>query len=808
MARGSPIPVTKNSGNELDVPKIVSALEQIKANTGIDKFELMGFDMCLMAQLEVFQSIAPYARYSVASEEVEPGPGWFWTFLDELAKDPTQDGAQIGPKIVDYYMQFFQDIWPYHENAYGLGAVDLSKVGGIVDAVNTFASAVEANPGAALSPIADARNNALAYGGDADNPANYDYFSSIDLYRLQELLNGITTEPALQQAAQGVMDAIQAIVLHEAHNDTLDGSHGVAIYFPRTPKAYNKYGLNERYPVEAPAAMASWIQFLDVYHNTATDTVTDAPNLSITSTYPDVVSIYQPAIVTLDVSGRDILEVNYAVTYITSETERMVLDYDYLISRTTTANGADIVNWSDGVTTRTFEWDAEVPVLTDGTVSTYAVLLPNSDSPDTALVNGEYTSVDGGDPVQAQMTFDLNTKQATALWGLNQTASGTVQPFQIQIKTGDQFRPLLLTLDQNNELSSTSFGDTLTLNTDQPITFQKVPAPSGQYSISFVALNVAGNSTLAESFINVNNDNLDPALRGYTDLTYGVNFRYPANWIRPRFTPDGKRLFTADLATNTLMTLFPYTDVTSAEETATAVKNSWSALQDLQIQNERPVDINGLSAYVIDYTYTYEGQARTGAVIAIYVPDQNVGYGFDLDAPSDNPAPAQEALAALVASINFFPPTVDAAQTQSDWQTVSLPNANASFPVPSDWVAAQSGDWVLYGPADDTSVFVGAISAPSTGQSMQELAQFWADQLQAGVTNLQISASQEYYVGNQNWYLVVFTYDDTQKMAGAFFATTVGAQDYIFWMEAPDAQFDQLYADVFSVSIGGFVFGG
>ena len=45
------------------------------------------------------------------------------------------------------------------------------------------------------------------------------------------------------------------------------------------------------------------------------------------------------------------------------------------------------------MTTRTFTWEAEVPVLTDGTNSTYALLMPNSDNPNVAVVNGMYTPV-------------------------------------------------------------------------------------------------------------------------------------------------------------------------------------------------------------------------------------------------------------------------------------------------------------------------------------------------------------------------------------------------------------------------------
>jgi hypothetical protein len=794
----------EDTGNDIDLPEMKGALDRIKTEAGIDKFEVLGFDMCLMGQMEVFETIAPYARYSVGSEESEPGPGWFYLFLDELVKNPSMDGAAVGKQVVDYFMYFLREVLG-DQDVYQLASVDLSQGGPLVSALDQFTSAVRANPQAALSPIADARNNTISFGGN-DDPQYFDVWSSIDLYRFAELLNGITSDPQLQAAAQGVMQAVNSFVLYQDHVTALDGSHGLAVYFPRTIKAYKIAALNEKYPVESPPSMASWVDFLNVFHGTATTTVTSAPGVKIIGTYPEVASIYQPAVVTLEVSGRDILRVNYAVTYIRSESERVVLDFDYLVSRTTTASGTDIVDWSDGVTTRTFTWEAEVPVLTDGQVSTYALLIPNTDNPGVAIVNGQYTSVRGGDPVKAQLVFDLNTRQSTALWGLNETASGGLQPFEIQVESGDKFQPLWLTLDANNQLSSSSFGDTLTLSSAQSITFQKVPAPSGQYSISFVAENVAGINNMSEALLQVSNDGLDPSLRGYTDLTYGVNFLYLSNWIRPRFTPDGKRLFTADLATNTVLSLYPYTDVTSAEETNAAIRASWNQLQDLQITQERQVTINELPAYVTDYTYTYNGEPRIGTVIAIYVPSQNVGYGFDLDAPVSNPGPAQQALQALVKSINFF--QVQQATGQSSWQTITAANGLVSFPVPANWTTETSGNWTLYGPPDNKAVFVGISTQAASGQTNEQLGQFWVSQLQSGVQNLQIQASQPYYVGGRDWYLVVFTYDKDVKTAGAFFVTSASGQDYTFWIEAPDADFDQLYADIFAVTIGGFTFSG
>jgi hypothetical protein len=192
--------------------------------------------------------------------------------------------------------------------------------------------------------------------------------------------------------------------------------------------------------------------------------------------------------------------------------------------------------------------------------------------------------------------------------------------------------------------------------------------------------------------------------------------------------------------------------------------------------------------------------------IAIYVPSQGVGYGFDLDAPLDQTAQAEAALQALVGSINFFEP--ESAVGQSAWREVSAAGGQITFPVPATWTEDTSTGWATYGPVDNKAV-CGHLQHAASGSSNADLAQFMADQLDASVNNLAIAASEPFFIGGHEWHVIVFTYDGDVKTAGALFATAdVGGQDVIFWIQAPDADFNQLYADVFSIIIGGFKVGG
>ena len=83
-------------GEPLSINEIDQALAYAIAETGIEQFEFIGFDACLMSQVEALSGVAPYARYSVASEETEPAIGWAYSrFLTKLAAKPTMNGATL-----------------------------------------------------------------------------------------------------------------------------------------------------------------------------------------------------------------------------------------------------------------------------------------------------------------------------------------------------------------------------------------------------------------------------------------------------------------------------------------------------------------------------------------------------------------------------------------------------------------------------------------------------------------------------------------------------------------------------------------
>ena len=69
------------------------------------KFDFIGFDACLMATVENGLMLGQYADYMIASEETEPGVGWYYTnWLTQLSKNTSMPTIQIGKQIADDFV--------------------------------------------------------------------------------------------------------------------------------------------------------------------------------------------------------------------------------------------------------------------------------------------------------------------------------------------------------------------------------------------------------------------------------------------------------------------------------------------------------------------------------------------------------------------------------------------------------------------------------------------------------------------------------------------------------------------------------
>ena len=68
-----------NDSNFNGDPLYLDEIERAFTQSGAGRFDVIGFDACLMATVELARVIAPHADYMIASEALVPGHGWSWS---------------------------------------------------------------------------------------------------------------------------------------------------------------------------------------------------------------------------------------------------------------------------------------------------------------------------------------------------------------------------------------------------------------------------------------------------------------------------------------------------------------------------------------------------------------------------------------------------------------------------------------------------------------------------------------------------------------------------------------------------------
>ncbi|MCK4449769.1 MAG: hypothetical protein KAX26_04170, partial [Anaerolineae bacterium] len=196
------------------------------SNDGSDTLDLVGFDACLMAMIEVDNQLIPYVDVRVGSEETEPWDGWpYDTILSSLSGNPAMSASQLGTVIVDEY-------YASYGNDETQSAVDLhSPYSDLNSAVDDFAVALINGVGSHYTDIATARSNTQEFY----------YPTYIDLYDFAYQVNQYVSDGTINAAATDVMNAVNSAVIHEQHGAAWPGAHGISIYFPESEADYESH---------------------------------------------------------------------------------------------------------------------------------------------------------------------------------------------------------------------------------------------------------------------------------------------------------------------------------------------------------------------------------------------------------------------------------------------------------------------------------------------------------------------------------------------------------------------------------------
>ena len=547
-------PLSARLGNMLFLNEMDNALGQIRATTGIDKFEFIGLDACLMAQLEVFTALAPHARYAVASEETEPALGWAYTgFLEALHAKPDMDGAELSRLVVQTYIQGDQTIVDPETRAdylrqgsplaglFGapanvspqqlareigqsstLSAVDLSKIGPLNSSLNEFAYILQqADQKTLAQGRAYAQSFTSVFGSQV--PASY-----VDLGNYLQVVKQQSGSGELSRAADRVLAAIGEAVIAEKHGPKKPGATGIAIYFPNSQLYANALTGAQSYTAIANrfAVNSLWDDFLAFHYANQSFAQDDARavvpsgaivrspaagGIRLTQFTASRSEVAPGQVVTFsaDIGGENLGHIYLFVGYYDRASNSLfVMDQDYLESpQTRLVDGIYYPDWGEGDFTLTFDWEPVVFAASDGKNMVSTLFRPEDYGRtwEEAIyaVDGTYTFADSGEQLEARLYFiDGVMRQVFGFTGESEASA----PREITPNAGDRFTVVEEWLDLNSSGQVVSRalqqGATLTFG-GQMFTWETLDAAAGEYVVGFVVEDLDGNREEAFTLITV-----------------------------------------------------------------------------------------------------------------------------------------------------------------------------------------------------------------------------------------------------------------------------------------------------------------
>ena len=214
-------------------------------------FDFIGFDACLMATLETALVAEQYADYFIASEETEPGCGWYYTnWLTKLSKNTSMDTVSIGKTIIDDFTVACRQ--QSASNQTTLSIVDLAELAGTIpEAFNDFASStMELIESDDYAVVSNARSRAKEFSSG---------INQIDLIHFAENMD--TAE------SKALASALRDCVKYNRVSNSLKNANGISIFFPYNRMSsmsamvniYDEIGMDETYTacIRSFASMAS-----------------------------------------------------------------------------------------------------------------------------------------------------------------------------------------------------------------------------------------------------------------------------------------------------------------------------------------------------------------------------------------------------------------------------------------------------------------------------------------------------------------------------------------------------------------------
>lgn len=228
----------------LSTEELGTALKTIKELLPAGKkIDIILFDACLMASVEVAYEIKDCAYYMVASEEKESGFPYD-DILEAISSNPGYDSRQLCQKIVDLFDICYSTDSSLYSGTFSsrtASAIELSKVSDLAVSIDVLADMLisKISVPAFYNVIGSIRSGTEYFGTSEDDN---EYYGCIDIYDLADKIENSNSfnYTDLKSAASSVKSAVKSCVFANKTGSDHPNSGGISINFPLTSESWNE----------------------------------------------------------------------------------------------------------------------------------------------------------------------------------------------------------------------------------------------------------------------------------------------------------------------------------------------------------------------------------------------------------------------------------------------------------------------------------------------------------------------------------------------------------------------------------------
>ncbi len=651
-----------------DLGEMHDALKEITTTTGIGKFDLFIWHACIMDIVSSMTILEPFAKYCCASEESLDFGGWdYANTLAQLVKNPEMPAVEIGKNLTKYTLDYYEYTHPYSRATHFL--LNLDKTQNVLDALSNFSKKVTIDNDDDLLAIGIARSNTSGYY--FNNPIT----ATIDLTHFMELLKEQSNNPAIDNAAQVVIDAVKEAVLYGGALEGHPHTKGLAIYFPENKEFYTTTpagsGVNwdpEKYFTRTVPRMNDWRQFLSNYYVKLDKYIGTGLPISLSPSLANINSApfnsLNPAEVKLAMQGQALSNFNFSSVWQNPDTLNPVRIFSFPLAKVPTGKLEAGTNKTATSTTNLdihFPWKARMGRLTNGKGESVIVApIFEDNSKKYFHVFGHFFPAGQSQFEEGFLSFryKLTGSVFDSLY-ISNTSKGLPGYTKAAPHQGAKFLPVFdqflvkpegIVFDAPIPLPDQS---AITFEA-QPLRFELTEAQPGNYTLFLQVANITGakkTETIRNIFVQSKGKAMDYV--GYFGMALGARFEIPVNYKTVKIESEQGEIVRYFVEDTSKMDgiILKAKSYPSGANGADEVAEFTSGLVDVSDLKTNKTTMNNQDAVLITYNnknglnqaYLFYDTAQTG-----------ISYILSLQVPEAQKKEAREKFTHMIESSKFF----------------------------------------------------------------------------------------------------------------------------------------------------------